>query len=166
MNAIVIEQDERQTKLAFEVHRNSELRRIRLARSRVESLVPENFPPPPLTVSFRFSSKRLDAPEGILRLLVNFTMAAKSDQARLLPVRIEAAFEADYALAEGFNPTDEHVKAFKSGNAIFNLWPYFREYLQTTLVRMALPPLTAPFLRLQPAPPKKQKAPALSAEKE
>lgn len=165
MNAIVIEQDEQQTKLAFEVHRNSQLQRIRLARSRVESVAPEELASP-LTVSFRFTSKRLDAPAGTLRLLVSFQMIAKPEQTTQVPVRVDASFEADYALAKGFAPTEQHVKAFKSGNAIFNVWPYFREYLQTTLVRMALPPLTAPFLRLQPAPPKKQKAPALSAEKE
>ena len=53
---------------------------------------------------------------------------------------------------EGFEIASEHVKAFKDGNAIFNAWPYFREYLRNNLQRMGMPPLTAPFLRLQPKP--------------
>lgn len=150
-DTIVIEQTEQQAKLAFEVHRNSQLRRIRLASSSAEARAPEDFPSPPLTVSFRFRSSQVKGPEKTLRLLVHFHMDAKTEAQKAPPVRVDAAFEADYVLAEGFVPTAEHVKAFRAGNAIFNLWPYFREYLQTTLVRMALPPLTAPFLRLQPA---------------
>jgi hypothetical protein len=46
--------------------------------------------------------------------------------------------------------TPERVKAFKDGNAIFIAWPYCRQYPQNSLQRMGLPPLAAPFLRLQP----------------
>jgi hypothetical protein len=39
---------------------------------------------------------------------------------------------------------------------IFNCWPYFREYLQSTVTRMNLLPLTVPLLRLLPKPPRKK----------
>ncbi len=157
-HAILIAQDEQQTRLAFEVHRNADLSRIRLARSRVESAPLEEFGKEPLSLDFRFRPRREKGTEGLLRLAVHFQMAAKARDSGKPVVRVEAVFEADYELAQGFQPTDEQVKAFQGGNAIFNVWPYFREYLQTTLVRMSLPPLTAPFLRLVPKPPRRRRA--------
>ena len=55
------------------------------------------------------------------------------------------------------------MKAFQNGNAIFNLWPYFRECLQNNLQRMGLPPLTAPFLRLQLKPKLRKPGPQTEA---
>jgi preprotein translocase subunit SecB len=31
-------------------------------------------------------------------------------------------------------------------NGIYNIWPYWREYVQTTTSRLGLPPLTLPVL--------------------
>jgi hypothetical protein len=72
-------------------------------------------------------------------------------------VTVECAYEVDYLVREKFELRADHVTAFKDGNAIFNAWPYFREFLQSSLQRMGLPPLVAPFLRLQPRakPPKR-----------
>lgn len=36
----------------------------------------------------------------------------------------------------------QSVAAFAEFNATFNAWPYWREYLQSTTVRMGLPPVT------------------------
>lgn len=159
MNAIVIEQGLEATKLAFEVHQNAAIRRLRLLRAKLESLLDEE-PKSPLAVTFNFRSKQLAAPGHVLRVEVAFRMAATaeetdgSDERKVgkgkPAVVVECAFEADYLLREGFEATAEHVKAFKDGNAIFNAWPYFREYLQSSLQRMGLPALAAPFLRLQP----------------
>lgn len=44
--------------------------------------------------------------------------------------------------------TKTHVKSFAETNAVFNAWPYFREYVQSTTLRMGLPPLTVPLLKL------------------
>lgn len=167
MNAIVIEQNQDETKLAFEVHQNAAIDRIRLARAKVASQVIEERPRAPIAVMFTFKSKPITTPSSVLRLEIAFRMVGveekeegKKDAPEKKPedkkpepvVLVECAYEVDYALREGFSITPEHVKAFKDGNAIFNTWPYFREYLQNNLQRMGLPPLTAPFLRLQPKP--------------
>ena len=69
-------------------------------------------------------------------------------------VTVECAYAADYTIIrDGFVPSSEQAKAFREGNAIFNLWPYFREYLQSSLLKMGLPALTAPFLCLRPKAP-------------
>jgi hypothetical protein len=53
-----------------------------------------------------------------------------------------------YQLRPGFAPTAEQINAFKDGNAIFNCWPYCRQYVQEMIQRMGYPPLTLPFLRV------------------
>ncbi len=162
MNAIVIEQTQGETRLAFDVHQNGAINRIRLARARVASQAIDQAPKSHISVAFNFKSKPLNAPANVLRLEVAFRMTGvdeqedapekqrQDDKKPETVVLVECAYEMDYLLREGFELTPEHVKAFKDGNAIFNAWPYFREYLQNNLQRMGLPPLTAPFLRLQP----------------
>ena len=134
-----------------------------------------------ISVAFNFKSKRLNAPPNVLRLEIAFRMAGieekeegnddalekKPDGKKPEPVvSVECAYEVDYVLNEDFEITPEHVKAFKDGNAIFNAWPYFREYLQNNLQRMGLPPLIAPFLRLQPKPkPRKREKNEHEAER-
>lgn len=158
MNAIIIEQNRDEIKLASEVNQSAAINRIRLARAKVASQVVDDGPTESITVNFNFKSKPLTAPANILRLEIAFDMAGveeekKPDGKKLgTVVLVECAYEVDYVLRDGFEITPDHVKAFKDGNAIFNAWPYFREYLQNNLERMGLPSLTAPFLRLQPKP--------------
>jgi len=167
MNAIVIEQNQDETKLAFEVNQSAAINRIRLARAKVASQAMDEGPKAPISVNFNFKSKPMASPPNVLRLEIAFRMAGieepeegtedapakkPDDKKPETVVLVECAYEVDYVLREGFEITPEHVKAFKDGNAIFNAWPYFREYLQNNLQRMGLPPLTAPFLRLQPKP--------------
>jgi hypothetical protein len=167
MTAIVIEQTQDEIKLAFEVHQNATINRIRLARAKVVSQAIDEALTSHIAVTFTFKSKPMKAPTNVLRLEIAFRMAGveQKDEGKEEPlqkkpgdkkpepvVSVECAYEVDYVLREGFEITPEHVKAFRDGNAIFNSWPYFREYLQNNLQRMGLPPLTAPFLRLQPKP--------------
>jgi len=65
---------------------------------------------------------------------------------------ISCRLEVAYELAEGYEPTSEQIDAFRQGNAIFNCWPYFREYVQNSVARMNYPPVTIPFLRMVPKP--------------
>ena len=176
MNAIVIEQSADDARLAFEVHRNVDIHRLRLSRSRLDAPIPhapaDEESSRSISVSFTYGSKALQAPPGALRLEVRFRMtgtveskdliaagdappqAKKSDRA----IFVECVWEVDYLLKGEFRISDEQTKAFKDGNAIFNAWPYFREYLQSSMERMGLPPLAAPFLRLEPRLPRKGKA--------
>jgi hypothetical protein len=61
---------------------------------------------------------------------------------------IECSFEAEYRLAAEFTPSEKQVEAFRSANAVFNCWPFFREFVQTSVTRMHFPPPPVPFLRL------------------
>src|ERR1035438_9475279 len=90
--------------------------------------------------------------DGLLRIQVEFHVHGESSAeppARL--VLVECAFDLDYELDDkSFQPSLESVTAFKDGNAVFNCWPYTREFVQNIAARMGLdlPPL--PFLRIVP----------------
>ena len=76
-------------------------------------------------------------------------------------LEIRAAAEADDLLAEISTvfdlsyhvPTDEvfsteEIEGFGQFNSVFNAWPYWREFVQSSLSRMCMPSLTVPLYRL------------------
>src|SRR3954451_669254 len=75
MNALVIEQKQDETRLAFEVNQSAAINRIRLARAKVASQAMDEGPKAPITVSFNFKSKPLATPPNLLRLEIVFRMA-------------------------------------------------------------------------------------------
>ena len=62
-------------------------------------------------------------------------------------VRIEATFSALYAVELLDEFTTDQVGAFLPSIALGNVWPYWREFVQSTTVRMGLPPLRVPLLQ-------------------
>ncbi len=135
---------------------------IRLSRSKMACQAPEEAPSSSVAINFAMKSQRVPAPKGTLRVEVDFRMTgepksepATKGRAKKAPVvSVGCVYALDYRLKEGFEPSPRQVKAFKDGNVIFNCWPYFREHLQESIQRMGFPPLTAPFLRVQPKPSK------------
>jgi hypothetical protein len=61
-------------------------------------------------------------------------------------VRIEAEFVLIYntSLPRAF--TADEADAFGKMNGIHNVWPYWREYVQSTTARIGMPPLTLPLI--------------------
>jgi hypothetical protein len=115
---------------------------------------------PGLYVSARFFPEaRLEAKEKMLRVSVRYLLHARRGPARQsqLALRIRVLFELRYALPEGLRPTSEEATAFSHTNAMLNSWPYWREFVQNTVARMNLPPLTLPLFRLVPPRPSQSK---------
>ncbi len=85
-----------------------------------------------------------------IRILVRYALLArrghgvKADVA----IRVKATFELRYALPDGLGPSTREVGAFSKTNAMLNSWPYWREFVQSVVARMNLPPLTLPLFRL------------------
>jgi len=93
-----------------------------------------------------------------LRTTLQFKFSAGEKGSAGKPLlAIAATFIAEYEMAEGFNPSSEELHAFVNANAVFNCWPYWREYVHSTAARMNLPPLTLPFFRVRAPRPAKQK---------
>lgn len=84
-------------------------------------------------------------------------------------VSVQATFELAYLLPADMQASEEELNDFARINAIFNAWPYWREFIQSTVTRMNLPPVVLPLFRLQDAikqvaaTPQKQALPAPEA---
>ena len=65
---------------------------------------------------------------------------------------IEATFVLVYSITSLEGIEDANLNAFAAVNGVYNAWPYWREYLQNTSLRMGLSPIIAPVFRLSGAP--------------
>ena len=73
----------------------------------------------------------------------------KAEAEKVEPLlHIEAIFVLVYKVSSLTGLKEENFKAFANANGIFNAWPYWREFVQNTVVRMALPPLTIPAFHI------------------
>jgi hypothetical protein len=82
------------------------------------------------------------------RLVLNaFPEGSESENSFM---EIEARFLLTYSIDSLEDLTKEHFDAFGEYNGIFNVWPYWREFVQSSTVRMGLPPLTVPVYRISP----------------
>ena len=167
--ALIAQVDSNVVRIAGKVAAHSELRNIVLVDGR-SALSPEfvangcRMPPDGWSVQTASSrAKGWIRNNNILCTLIRFTLTGREKEAAKEPViSITASFLAEYQLAEGFSPTAAEQKAFMEANAVFNCWPYWREFVKSTTARMNLPPLTLPFFRVLSANRKER---LLSAEK-
>jgi len=87
-----------------------------------------------------------------LGILASFQIGGfdSSEPAKLL-FEAECTFELLYELIDkSFKPESASIAAFKDGNAIFNCWPYAREFFNSVTTRMALSPPPLPLLKIIP----------------
>jgi hypothetical protein len=80
-------------------------------------------------VSFKFKSFSIDKPDKQI-------------------IGIAAEFLLTYTISGFEGLTDKGIKEFGNLNGVFNAWPYWREFIQNTIARMNLPPLTIPVFRI------------------
>ena len=87
--------------------------------------------------------------DGIFYVLASFDLQVLADESKTPAATLKATFELKYSLPkEMVEVTSEELTAFAEVNAIFNAWPYWREFIQSTFVRMNLPPVLLPVFRL------------------
>ena len=46
-------------------------------------------------------------------------------------------------------PTEKELQNFCDINAVYNAWPYWREFVHSTMDRMGLPTMTMPLLKFR-----------------
>ena len=63
-------------------------------------------------------------------------------------VSIHTAFELTYRHPSDLEVTSQVLQEFAEINGVFNVWPYWREFIQSTMARMNLPVITIPVFRL------------------
>lgn len=65
------------------------------------------------------------------------------------PLVVDATFALTYLVTGLAAFTDDELEAFSKLNGMFNAWPFWREFLASSISRMNAPPVTAPTFRVQ-----------------
>jgi hypothetical protein len=117
-----------------------------------------------LSLKHKCSTKILpfEDDKNTLPVLCNFGVAAFSKKSPDKTVMsIEASFCISYILKplSEFNPDD--IEQFSKINPIYNVWAYWREFVQSMTTRIGFTVLTIPLLKIVPkkAAKKKTKSP-------
>ena len=115
------------------------IKQIRLTRSTIQSKSIDVTETSQLQFSFDATTV-LDREAGTLTVCTSLAVSAGEF------VRIDADFALDYSVEKSIPITDEVATAFGRMNGIHNLWPYWREYVQSMSMRVGLPPITLPLM--------------------
>ncbi len=103
------------------------------------------FPPENSEVSVDVNSGILQTEEeNIFPFGIKFTVKAIDNESDLMAFQIDVKFAVVYRAKEDIEPTKESIEAFGLTSAVFNAWPYAREYVQNILARMKLPQFAIP----------------------
>ena len=92
---------------------------------------------------------QLNEDKGVIVVLAQFRFAASIEKKSSEPVlTINALYALAYQLDSFDGLTQEGFEQFANLNGVYNAWPYWREFVQNTVGRMGLPPLTIPVFRI------------------
>jgi len=98
----------------------------------------------------RNAKSTMDKATNRIFVYTEFTLKTfETESANTEPFAIfKTSFLLIYSAGTLDDITDEAVDTFGKTNGIFNAWPYWREFVQNTIVRMNLPSLTIPVFRI------------------
>lgn len=134
--------------LASFVAQRVQIEDIHLNHSTVRREFESDEPPP--VVEFGFNAEtNLDRETQRISARVLFSFDSYfegDDRPESPPLHIDVGFALTYSLQSLDDIDDEKIDAFGKMNAVYNAWPYVREFVQSTLLRMGLPALTLPVL--------------------
>jgi hypothetical protein len=72
---------------------------------------------------------------------------------------INCTFEVCYRIRDSYTPTEAERQSFSRGTAVFNCWPYAREYFRDITARLGHPTPVLPLLRITPKKAEAKPAP-------
>jgi hypothetical protein len=148
---MIIEQSQLQLHEAIALHSRAEIYGVRLIGAKlVANEVPSVLTNPSFDVDFKPGGFKISGERLFVETDFSFAISIENDGGRTQLVRIECQLQGQYNLLPGYTPTEPQIEAFRVANAVFNCWPYFREYVQSSVVRMSFPPPPIPFLRIVP----------------
>jgi hypothetical protein len=74
--------------------------------------------------------------------------------------KVDCTFEVSYRLRDEYHPSEEEKTSFSKGTAVFNCWPYAREFLRDITARLGHQTPALPLLRISPKKSSTNPAPA------
>lgn len=133
--------------LAAPVSARVELKHVILAETVARRKPLAGGPPVDLSLSVNVNT-RVNRKQRVIEVFPRFTLAArKGDDTEGELLHVEALFVLHYGIDSFEGLKKPNIDAFGELNGLYNAWPYWREYVQSTTVRMGLPALTIPVFR-------------------
>lgn len=83
--------------------------------------------------------------EHLLGCVITFATAFNRTKE---PYNIIARFRLLYSVNPDVTPTRDEINQFAHWNAMFNAWPYWREYVSSTINRAHLPQFVIPVMKV------------------
>ena len=103
-----------------------------------------------LEVSYTVQTDTSVIPEGdCIAVEAHYVLTALQSESTDPVVEIRTSIEVTYACSEADTFSPEALHGFGQTNGVFNTWPYWREYVQSSIARMGLPTLIVPVFRLE-----------------
>lgn len=151
---MVAELSKKQFAAAVKVARGAELELIALERGQVglsESFVDSGQKMPQVELEFRRKVKAFRPDAQILRTRMTFQLIGHdvSSGKKTQLFTIKSVFVVQYRLPEKVEVSQAECQSFADSNGVLNCWPYWREFIQSSVARMGLPPLTVPFFKVR-----------------
>jgi hypothetical protein len=146
---MLIEQSQEELNAAQVIQSKCELKHVVLANCLVAAFGPEDQFKAPFKLNFTHEcSAKLNDRNLAINAVFDFKSIDASEGAA--PVfNLRCVYELAYSLEEGCSPNTSQIDAFKKGNAVFNCWPYVREFVQNITARMGFQPPPLPLLRVK-----------------
>lgn len=69
--------------------------------------------------------------------------------------QVNCAFEVSYRIRDAYMPNEHEKLSFSRGTAVFNCWPYAREFFRDITSRLGHSAPALPLLRIKPKKPPK-----------
>jgi preprotein translocase subunit SecB len=135
--------------MATVVSARVELLRIRLVESSISGSSIEDEKMPSRMLVELNTEASYNEERGIITVSVQLGVSGRYKEAESgePALKIDVKFIADYKLSSHEGLSSENFAAFGELNGVHNCWPYCREYIQSTVARMGLPPLVLPVFR-------------------
>ncbi|SPF52025.1 hypothetical protein SBA4_4800018 [Candidatus Sulfopaludibacter sp. SbA4] len=92
--------------------------------------------------------------DSLLAVEVSFEYAAwDSGEPSQRLFAVNCTFEVVYHLKDGYTPGSDELNSFSRGTAVFNCWPFAREFLRDVTARIGHQTPVLPLLRIVPKKP-------------
>lgn len=92
---------------------------------------------------------QVDRKNNYVIVIAKFNFEAFRENKNQKPVIIiVSSFLLAYKIEDFSGLTQKGFEQFANLNGIYNAWPYWREFVQNTIVRMGLPSLSIPVFRI------------------
>ena len=160
MQSIQISQTNEQIKALSALHAHCELEGITLqtctsTRAKAGSQFKEPFSVKPALSNI---SQFLQGEFFIVEVSFEYTAWDSSEPPERLFL-VTCTFEVAYRIRDGYTPAPEEQSSFSRGTAVFNCWPYAREFLRDITARLGHQTPVLPLLKITP---KKVETPELA----